>query len=177
MTALLTRGLCLISLSACSLGLSSQADASPWTLPKDELTLGFGYDFQFATSEHLNDGLKQDYPLNGKFNSSTLIIEGRYGFTDRLEGAMRVTAKQVSYISDPVLLTLPQDPEDIGQTRAQINDFSQSTFGPADVFLSGRYNLHRSWWLATVELSAKVPTIYSKPHGINVTLGDRQVDL
>lgn len=178
MMALLTRGLCLISLSACSLFcLSSQAYASPWTLPKDELALGIGYDFQFATSEYLNDGLRQDYPLNGEFNSSTLIIDGRYGFTDRFEGAMRLTAKQVSYISDPVLLALPEDPEDIGATRAEIKDFSQSKVGLADVFFVGRYNLHRSWWLATLELSTKVPTIYSKPNGINVTLGDRQVDL
>ena len=167
----------LILATSAWIAAPHQAAASPWTLPKDELVLGMGYELQLADQEYLRDGTRQAYPLSGAFQASTLSLDARYGFTDRFEGALRLTSKQVSYTSQPLLLELPPAPDSLPQTRASIQDFSQGRAGLADMYLAGRYNVRRGLWVAAVELQAKVPMGYQAPSGLNVTLGDGQVDV
>lgn len=150
--------------------------ASPWTVPRDELSLSLGYDFQIANQEYTPAGTYQSFPLGGEFTGSTLSVSGRYGFTSRFEGAFRVNFQQLSYTSAPYLPELPADPT-VRDARAQIVNFSSNSVGVGDLVLAGRYNFHRSWWLATFEAQAKLPTGYAAPTGTTVALGDAQMDL
>ncbi|MGM0557474.1 MAG: hypothetical protein ACQEVA_13910 [Myxococcota bacterium] len=168
----------------------SLAWASPWTLPNDEFVLGLDYNLQIADEEFLQDGTLQQFPLEGQFESSSIRLNGRYGFTENFEGAFTATFKQVTYESDPLLLEIPQD-----ATRESINDdildFSRSNAGAGDLLLHGRYNFVRSAILITTETELKVPTGYEQPAGTfaegeepsastiedDVTLGDGQTDL
>lgn len=172
-------GLCV------SFGALASAVASPWTLPKDELSLSLGYDFQFADHEYtppvpgdagIDAGNYQRFPLEGEFSQSTLTFSGRYGFTDRFEGAFSLDFKQVAFTSQPFLPALPASGE-LGDTRDEIVNFADTSVGAGDLRLAGRYNLHRSWWLATAEVQAKLPTGYEPPTGTTVARGDGQMDL
>ncbi len=167
------RLLLLICLGAL---IPSQASASPWTVPRDELSLSLGYDFQIARQEFTPDGTFQNYPLQGRFTGSSLSLSGRYGFTSRFEGAFRVTFQQLSYTSVPYLPSL-EPGDDVRDARSKILSFSSNSVGIGDLMLTGRYNIHRSWWLATFETQAKIPTGYPNPTGTTVTLGDAQMDL
>ncbi len=171
--------LCLVG------GAAAPAHASPWTLPKDELSLSLGYDFQFASQEYtpvvpgdasITPGNRQSFPLEGEFSQSTLTFAGRYGFTDRFEGAFSLDFKQVAFTSQPYLAALP-DGGTLEDTRDAITSFSDTSVGAGDLRLAGRYNLHRSWWLATAEVQAKLPTGYEEPTGTTVARGDGQMDL
>lgn len=169
---------CAWSFVVCLLFLwSTPSFASPWTLPRDELSLTLAYDFQFATQEYLGGGKKQAYPLNGTFSSSTVMFDLRYGFTPKFEGEVKLAFKQASFTSDPLLVRLPDNQGSLQDTRAAIQNFSDTAVGLSDIYFYGRYNLHRSWWLATVEVQAKIPPGYDQPTGLNVTLGDGQIDL
>ena len=166
--------------AAASLLGPAQAVASPWTLPEDDLVLSISYDFQTADQEFLPNGILQPYPLDGEFSASTLRFSGRYGFSRRFEGELTVNLKHVSYQSSPFLPALP-DPGVDGEVdpvaaRGAIQDFSGTALGPADIFLTGRYNLYRSLLMVTTEGSLKVPAGYAAPNPLNVTLGDGQID-
>jgi hypothetical protein len=168
----------------------SVAWSSPWTLPNDEFVLGLDYNLQLADEEFLQDGTLQQFPLDGQFESSSIRINGRYGFTEKFEGAFVATFKQVSYDSDPLLLEVPEDPTR-DNVNASILDFSRSNAGAGDLFLRGRYNFVRDSILITTETELKVPTGYEQPSGTfaegeqpsastvedDVTLGDGQTDL
>lgn len=156
--------------------LANSAWASPWTLPDDELALRVGYDVQMASEEFLQDGTQQVYPLRGQFFSSTLYMDVRYGVTSDLEVAVRGSFRHSSYESDPLLLTLP-DTGSVQDTRRSIRDVEDTAMGVGDFALAARYNIHRSWLLVTGELQAKIPTGYDRPSGLNVALGDGQVDV
>ena len=166
------------------------AAASPWTLPNDEFVLGLDYNFQIATREYLQDGDLQSFPLDGEFESSSIRISGRYGFTEKFEGAFSTTFKQVTYESRPVILA-PPDNTELGTVNDDILDFSKTSLGAGDLFLLGRYNFVRSNLMITTETELKVPTGYEQPAGTfeegeepstttiedDVTLGDGQADL
>lgn len=179
------------ALLACALlGTSPEAMASPWTLPKDELVVGVNYDLHMAGEEYLPDGTRQSLPLNGSFVSNTLRLDGRYGFTDRFEGAVDVHLKQVNLQMEPLVLIVPGDAaENPTAVNRSIVDFSKSRLGVADVHLQGRYNLFRGPVLLTLESALKLPSGYERPRGTfavdgdpttpvqgSVTLGDAQTD-
>lgn len=178
------------------LGLSavvcaSQAWASPWTLPKDELSFSAYHDFQTATQEYRGDGTRQEFPLDGQFYGNTLAMGARYGFTPRLELEIDAHFKAVSYVSEPVIIALPEDSADLQTARDSILNFTQAELGLGDVYLAARYNLARNRVGAiTSETRFKLPTGYKAPgqtfrdntpsdDGIDddVTLGDGQMDI
>lgn len=170
---------------------ASPAFASPWTLPADELVVGFDYTFQRATREFLIDGRPiQAYPLNGRYVGNNLRTHARYGFTDRFELGADVDFRQVAYLADALLLNDPEPGDTAGELTDQIRNFNTSAFGVADVYLHARYNLVRGAVFITSESSAKLPTGYDEPTGTFVTddagntriggqatLGDAQSDL
>lgn len=167
--------------------LPSNAQASPWTMPKDDLLFSLNYDFQFAEREFLPDGTFQKFPLNGRFTSSTLRLGGRYGFTSRFELAADVFFKAVNYTADPVILALPSDQANLDEARSSVVDFSTSQLGAGDIYLTGRYNLLNGTVALTNEVRAKFPTGYTPPQGTfdedtgavadDIALGDGQTDL
>ena len=165
-----------LCLAVSLLGWANESWASPWTLPDDELALRVGYDIQMANEEFLQDGTQQVYPLRGQFFSSTLSMDVRYGVTSDLEVAARGSLRHSSYESDPLLLRLPESGS-LQDTRGDIVDVEDTAMGVGDVVLATRYNVHKSWLLVTGELQAKIPTGYDSPGGLNVALGDGQVDL
>ncbi len=174
------------------IAISGSAFASPWTLPKDDLSLSLGFDFQLATEEFQGDGSRREFPLDGEFTSQTLGIGLRYGFTDRLELEIDFALKSVAYKADPVVLRLPTDTVDLQGARDAVYDFSDSAVGMGDIILSARYNLYRRpMGVISTETRAKLPGGYrapgqtfSTPDNPNpnaqeddVTLGDGQTDL
>jgi hypothetical protein len=166
------------------------ASASPWTLPNDEFALGLDYNFQFADREYLQDGTLQPFPLDGRFESSSIRVSGRYGFTEKFEGAFRTTFKQVTFEADPVILGVPEQ-MDLQPLNDAVLDFTRSNIGAGDLFLMGRYNFIETNVVITTETELKVPTGYEQPSGTfeegeepstttvedDVTLGDGQTDL
>ena len=186
------RSLCL-ALTLGALAAPSLATASPWTLPQHELVVSTDLTFSFATQEYLDDGEKQAYALDGRFNSTSLSVSTRYGLTDKLELEVRPTFKHVSYEADSVILDcvpmlLDCDGQyDLEEARANVIDFDDSLVGPADLDAAIRYNLYRSYIVATTEVGTKIPMAYRKPSGTfsdvtalevgdDVTLGDGQID-
>lgn len=185
-----------LSVLLLSLGpFAGEATASPWTLPQDDFALDLGYNFQFADDEYLADGSHQAFPLDGRFTSSRLSLGGRYGFTDRVEGAVRLTFKQVSYESTPYLMGAPEGEEFGNRSEVydqRLVDFSETRIGAGDFHFKGRYNFYDNGNLLklTAETDLKLPGGYEEPKGTfadgkpspgsvqdDVTLGDGQVDL
>ncbi len=177
----------LVAAVALISATSSVAEASPWTMPKDELLLTLGYDFQFAENEFLPDGTHQSFPLNGRFTSSTLRLGARYGFTSKFELAGDINFKAVNFVADSVIVGLPDDQVGLDQARSSVTNFASSELGAGDVHLTGRYNFLSGTVVLTNELGAKFPTGYAPPEGTfdeetgavadDVSLGDGQTDL
>lgn len=179
--------LCISTLTLAA----APALASPWTLPADELVVGFDYTFQLATNEFLIDGRPlQAYPLDGRFFGHNLRTHARYGFTDRFELAGDVDFRQVSYLADPLILAAPAPGATAGDATDQITNFNTAAFGVGDVQLHARYNFARGAVFLTSESSVKLPTGYEAPTGTfytddagesrvggQATLGDAQSDL
>ncbi len=169
----------------------ASAEASPWTVQEDQFVLTLASNYQSADEEFLPDGELQSFPLSGRFSAYTLGLGGRYGFTDRFEGAFKVNFKQVNYEANPVLLAPPEDGGDTAALNNAILDFSRSSAGAGDVFFHGRYNFMRGSVMMTTDTSLKFPTGYDQPSGTfadptaptpttvedDVTLGDGQTDL
>jgi len=180
----------VVGLSVIALG--GTAFASPWTLPKDDLSVSMGFDFQMATEEFQGDGGRREFPLDGAFTSQTLGLGLRYGFTERLELELDIQLKSVSYSADPVVLGLPTETVDLQGARDAVFDFSETAVGMGDIILAARYNLYRRpMGVISTETRAKLPGGYrapgqtfSTPDSPNpnaqeddVTLGDGQTDL
>ena len=167
--------------------LASPSLASPWTVQADELSLSLGFDFQSSSKEYLLQGKEQNFPLDGEFASSSVSLAGRYGFTNKFEGFFALTYKQAAYASNPLVRSFIPGTGESPDTSEQVTDdrtarlsltnFSQSVDGVGDVFLGGRYSLRTGLIASALELQAKLPTGYDAPNGVNVTLGDAQVDL
>lgn len=172
----------------------SLAKASPWTLPKGTVVIGLGAEYQVATQETLQDSSEvRDYPLSGRFESQTLRLKLRAGFTSRLEMEMQLPIKAVQYHSDlmlprnpdgtPVLITEEEDPARAGQ--AKVMNFNRHEVGPADLLLAARYRLGEGRLPAALQLQLKAPMGYDKPAGTvengkvvdDVALGDGQLDV
>ncbi|MBA2662699.1 MAG: hypothetical protein H0U74_10420 [Bradymonadaceae bacterium] len=166
---------------------AAPASASPWTLPQDELVIGFNYTYQGATSEYLADGTYQDFPLEGQFLSHTMHIGSRYGFTPRFEGAVDLVFKQVTYQALPLILGGPDEGSALSAWNDSIIDFNTVRLGAGDFHFHGRYNLRRGLVMITSETSIKLPTGYEQPQGTfdemtgevrgQATMGDGQTDL
>lgn len=160
--------------------------SSPWTMPDNQTLLNVGYDFQFATREFVPDGTFQKFPLDGRFLSNSLRVGLRHGLSDQLEFEGVATFKSVSFLADPVILELPEEPN-LTNARESIVDFNNAEFGAGDVFLTGRYNFLKKTLALAQELRLKLPTGYQTPQGTfdsetgavadDVTLGDGQADL
>ncbi len=152
--------------------LSAPVMASPWTLPSGDATLQVSFDYSSATEEWV-DGRKQSFPLDGRFTSSTIRFDARYGFAERFEVAAELNLKDVAYKSDPVVLVPPEAGPDGTVTRqaAQdaVFDFSASDRGLADIYLIGRYKLVDGPVKITSETSVKLPSGYQQPSGTFVT--------
>lgn len=174
------------------IGLGGTAFASPWTLPKGDLSLTTGFDFQMAFEEYQADGARREFPLDGTFTSQTLGLGLRYGFTEQLELGLELQLKSVAYKADPVVLGLPTDTVDLQGARDAVFDFSESAMGVGDIFLAARYNLYRRpMGVISTETRAKLPGGYRPPSQTfstpdnpnpnaqedDVTLGDGQTDI
>lgn len=170
----------------------SSAWASPWTLPKDEMSLSLSYDFQRATHEFMVDGTRQEFPLDAEYQGHTLGLGVRYGLTSRLELEVDLQLKSVAYLSKSVIVGIPTDTVDLAGARAAVLDFTASEVGAGDIFLAARYNLARSAvGSISTETRAKFPTGYrapgqtfrdpSAPSGDSIeddlSLGDGQSDI
>ncbi len=178
----------LFTMVACIL-LSSTAQASPWILPEGVTVFSMTMGAQSADHEYLPDGDRRAFPLNGRFDSYFLQLEGRRGMGNDFELSARALLKGVSYTSDPLIL--PVDDFDT-LTRPEVQDntvsFSQSALGLGDIYLGGGYqHLASSLRLSSV-VEVKLPTGYASPRetflggdpdriGDDVTLGDGQLDL
>lgn len=154
-------GLCAV-LIAVLLPLS--ASASPWTLPKDELTLSFDFNLGMARREFLQNGDREVYPFEGRFQTSGLYMGARYGFTDNFELSADVALKQIAFTSDVVVANL-KDTYTLEEARESVLDFSGMDWGAGDMRLTGRYNFLRSALMVTGEVSAKIPLGYRAPEG------------
>ncbi len=177
----------LLVATLATLLTTAPAQASPWTLPQDELAFAVSYNFQIANSEYLPDGHHQIFPLEGSSLSQGIQLTTRYGFTDRFEGAVDLSFKQVTYQALPLILGAPDDPSQLSGWNDAIIDFNTARTGMADVYFYGRYNLRRGLIMITSETSAKLPTGYQAPEGTfdedtglvagQATLGDGQADI
>lgn len=195
--------LAMSALALASVGLPAQAQ---WTLPRGDVALVAGYDFQFASQE-FRDGHERpvDFPLNGRYSGSTLTLGARAGFTDRLELEILLPIKLVSFTADPVILLEPgmSMGSNLDFYQENIIDLSQTRRGLGDIYISGRYSLLRNPIAMALEAKLKTPTGYQGPQGTfgpnptnseafeanvgnlvrpgnvsdDVTLGDGQVDL
>lgn len=177
------------------LAFPATASASPWTVPQDDLAVDFRYDFQRADREYLPDGTLQPFPLDGSYTASQLSFGARYGFTDRVEGAVELNFKQVSYSSEPFVASGLDNFEDrrgLYEDGGGLIDFSETRLGASDFYFRGRYNFLDKGGLIklTTESELKLPAGYDEPSGTfaedvpvpgdvrdDVTLGDGQVDL
>ena len=181
----------LLSILAGLLLIPSAASASPWLVEPDELSLGLNYDFQYAQREFLPDGQAQVFPLNGAFSGNRFSLSGRYGISASFEAYTSLAFKQVSYMSDPVVLALPDEPTNQVAVNESIIDFNDSIAGVGDLRLGARYqfaNLDGIFVMAS-DTELKLPTGYDKPSGTfeedtpapgniqdDVTLGDGQTE-
>lgn len=189
-----TTAVALLSLF-CWLGFPAAAVASPWTVPQDDLAVDFRYDFQRADREFLQDGTLQAFPLDGSYTASQLSFGARYGFTDRVEGAVELNFKQVSYSAQPFVasgLDNFDNRQSLYEDSGGLLNFSETRLGASDFYFRGRYNFFDQKGLLklTTESELKLPAGYEEPSGTfaedvpvpgdvrdDVTLGDGQVDL
>lgn len=174
------------------------AAASPWTVDKDQASFGLTYNFSQAGKEFLPKGKYeglQQFPLDGEFSSSRLAIQTRYGFSDKVEGGVELTFKQVSYQSTPFFKGKPStfgSREALYGGNDGVFDFSDTRIGAGDFHLFGRYNFWSKGNLLklTTDTDLKLPTGYDEPSGTfagdqpnpagiedDVALGDGQVDI
>jgi len=178
--------------------VAGSVSASPWTMPQDEVAVDLTYDFSYAEKEYLPAGRfegLQTFPLEGKYSSSRLAMGLRYGFTDKFEGMVDVSFKQVSYQSTPFFKGNPEtfsSRKELYEGDDGIFDFSETRVGAGDFHFKGRYNIWSNGQLVklTTETDLKLPGGYEEPKGTfaddkpqagqiadDVTLGDGQVDL
>ncbi len=177
----------LLAMIVCS----SQAVASPWILPDGVKVFQLTAGTEFATGEFLPDGTQQAFPLNGRFDSYFLQLNGRYGIGHNLELGLRTQFKGVSYTSDSVLLFDGDfGAADEAELRNSVFSFSRGAIGLSDIHFSlGYQHLDGAVRLASVA-ELKVPTGYQAPRATfrdddpnpdnltdDVTLGDGQLDL
>ena len=174
------------------LAFPCSSSASPWTLPQHDLVVSTDYSFARASREYLNDGTNQLYSVGGVFESSTLALSFRYGFTDRFEAEVRPAFKQISFESDPVILNAGEAPTSLQEARRSVIDFDSAALGAADMDMAGRFNLFKSTYLmVTIEGGLKLPLGYDEPQPTfktfdlenrdfevadDATLGDGQID-
>lgn len=164
---------------------------SPWTLPADDLVVSADFGAQNASQEFLQDGTRQDYPLEANHRTSSISITARYGFTDRLEGALRLSISQVGYTANPLILN--EELADREEAIDSIVNFNTIEFGASDAYLRTNYRLFSplgGLGRITASLEGKLPTGYDDPTGTfffdrdgterqggQATLGDGQVDI
>lgn len=154
------------------------AEASPWTLPRGNLVLAAGYNFQTASQEFFESGSARNYPLRGRYTGSTYVLGVRAGLAENLEFEAQLPVRLVAYDSDPVIvLARPMGdtsaPNDFSYYRNNIINLARSASGISDLVFATRYRLAvRSAPSAAFafELRIKVPTGYQGPSG---TFGDR----
>ena len=152
----------------CLLLTSISASASPWLLSQGDLVLVGRFDFEQGNEEFLEAGASQPFPLRGNFGSTTFSTNLRFGILDSFELELNIPIRQVSYISDTVILL---DGGDEGLDFYQDNTISLSrrASGLADIEMAARYRLFASSIRGAFELRLKTPTGYERPSG---TFGD-----
>lgn len=162
-----------LSLSLALTAASSTALASPWTLPRGDLALTAWTSVQTARQEFFESGGARNFPLNGRYNGTTLGLTLRAGITDRLELEFGLPVRTVSYQSDPVVL----NPQPAGSTESPIDyyqrnviNLSRTASGIGDLTLAGRYRLMLQPFAMALELRFKLPSGYPGPSG---TFGDQ----
>lgn len=153
--------------------LPQLSDASPWTLPKNQLVVWASADYQFARQEFLDSATAQNFPLRGQLDASSISMGARIGLTDRLELEVSLPFRVVSYRSDPVLL-IPQ-PEtsalsSLDYYQENVIDLSRTVSGVGDFRFTPRFRLFTGPVAVAVEVGVKAPTGYNGPEG---TFGDR----
>lgn len=168
----------------------SPAHAGPWVLPEGLFVLGVSGGAEFADEEYLPDGTRQVFPLEGRFNSYHLGVEGRYGLSPTVEVGIKAQFKGVSYVSDPVLLLPGVDAPGLLDYRENVLSFNSGSVGVGDLWANIVYNHLAGGVQLSSQLQLKVPTGYQAPRetfvdevkrqdklGDDVTLGDGKVAL
>lgn len=150
------------------------AEASPWVLPKGTSVLGVKAGTDFASREFLiDDRREQEFPLNGEFEAYRLELSARYGFFEGLEGGARIELKNVSYISDPVIIPTTPDDEQLCNEldaslegcRNSVSDFTSSQSGFGDLYLNTVVQHLGGSARAASNIEIKIPTGYDEPEG------------
>lgn len=114
----------------------SEASASPWTLEKNKMALTLAYDYQSASHEFLENGDIKQFPLSGISTSNSLRVGGRYGLTKRLELALDLGFKDVTYAADPIIIEFPEDAAtaNLPVARASVMNFTRRATGLSDIY-------------------------------------------
>lgn len=168
--------------------ISSNVFASPWTLAEKKMALSLAYDYQQATSEFLENGDLQEFPLQGNFTSNSIRFEIRYGLTDSLEIALGLGFKDLRYAADPAIVGFPENAETatLPVARGEILNFTRTATGLSDILPAVRYNISPGILRVTSQTRVKLPSGYDPPaatinnEGIivdDVSLGDGQIDI
>jgi hypothetical protein len=148
---------------------SVSAVASPWLLSQGDLVLVGRFDFERGNEEFLDTGPAQNFPLRGSFGSTTFSTNIRYGILDSVELEINIPIKQVSYVSDTVILLDGGPEEGIDFYQDNTINLSKRVEGLADIEMAGRYQLFTGAVRGAFEFRLKTPTGYDPPSG---TFGD-----
>jgi hypothetical protein len=118
-------------------GIPAVSEAGAWVLPRGHTNIQVAVLHQDTTERYFLDGERIPYFFEGQNRTSALYLEGRYGFTDRLEGMVQVPYFILRF-------------DDLADDRR--------SSGLGDVRAGLRYNLVRQFPVATVDVQVKFPT-------------------
>lgn len=145
--------------------LPAPALAGPWTLPTGALVLDVRTSLQQAQNEWLVTGRFTPFSLRGEYLGTVVAVGARYGITDRLELALSIEAKALSYRADPVVLMPPPDGSPASAYQQAVQEISTASAGLGDAYIASSYNFVRRAVLLAGELRAKLPLFYRAPQG------------
>jgi len=168
------RKLVFILVLAC---LSTESSASPWTLPQGKVAFGGNFNYQSARNEFFESKAARLFPLNGQYDSTSLSLYARVGFTDRLEFEVSLPFSLVSYQSDPVqLLAQPEESEvdSLDYYQENIIELNRTVVGIGDLRFTTRYRWFLRPFAMASEVKLKAPTGYRAPVG---TFGERPTSI
>lgn len=145
----------------------SEADASPWVLPKDRFVLSMTTGYSNAQNEFINDpeGTQQRFPLKGRLTIYSLYVSGRYGIKDKLELEVSTALQSLNYAAESFM------------NDGKFTDLDTSEFGLGDVNISLTRQVVSGRWPLSARLTLKLPTGYNPPEPNRIALGSGQADL
>jgi hypothetical protein len=137
-------------------GLPAASEAGAWVLPRGVTNLQVALLHQDTTERYFLDGERTPYFFEGRNRTSALYLEGRHGFTDRLEGMVQIP-----------FFTLRFD--DLADDRR--------SNGLGDVRAGLRYNVVQQFPVLTADVQVKFPTGDFNNDAEVVPVGEGQWDV